>query len=108
MVDRVRAVPGVRSLVITPTLVMADQDGQALVAFPAATADAAALAEVDRLPVVEGSLADLGPDSIVLSRTWPGSPRTGQQVPVWLADGTPGPCGSPPSSAPAPRRSRPG
>ncbi|MEU1510071.1 FtsX-like permease family protein [Kitasatospora sp. NPDC005748] len=89
VVDRVRAVPGVRSLVITPTLVMADQDGQALVAFPAATADAAALAEVDRLPVVEGSLADLGPDSIVLSRTWPGSPRTGQQVPVWLADGTP-------------------
>ncbi|MGW1196647.1 FtsX-like permease family protein [Streptomyces sp. NPDC002536] len=89
VVDRVRAVPGVQSLVITPTLVMADQDGQALVSFSAAAVDAAALAGVDRLPVVSGSLAGLGPDSIVLSRTWPGSPRAGQQVSVLLADGTP-------------------
>ncbi|MFI9721490.1 FtsX-like permease family protein [Streptomyces sp. NPDC052396] len=88
VVDRVRAVPGARALVITPTSVMADQDGEA-VPFRAATADATALAAVDRLPVVAGSLTGLGPDSIVLSRTWPGSPRAGQRVPVRLADGTP-------------------
>jgi putative ABC transport system permease protein len=89
VVDRVRAVPGVQSVVITPTSVMADLDGVSLVSYSAATADATALAEVDRLPVVSGSLADLGPESIVLSRTWPGSPQAGQQVSVWLADGTP-------------------
>ncbi|MFF7991577.1 FtsX-like permease family protein [Kitasatospora xanthocidica] len=89
VVDRVRAVPGVQALAITPTSVMADLDGDALVAFRAAAADPAALAAVDRLPVVAGSVADLGPDSIVLSRTWPGAPRVGQVVPVRLADGTP-------------------
>ncbi|MGW2376226.1 FtsX-like permease family protein [Kitasatospora sp. NPDC001683] len=90
VVERVRSVPGVQSLLITPTSVMAPvADGQALVAFRAATADPTALAEVDRLPVVAGSLADLGPDSIVLSRTWPGSPAVGGRVSVRLADGTP-------------------
>ncbi|MFE5585354.1 FtsX-like permease family protein [Kitasatospora sp. NPDC056531] len=90
VVDRVRSVPGVRALVITPTSLMAvDPTGQALVSFSAAEADPAALAEVDRLPVVAGSLADLGPGSVVLSRTWPGSPRVGQQVSVRLADGAP-------------------
>ncbi|MET8625289.1 FtsX-like permease family protein [Kitasatospora sp. NPDC004669] len=88
--ERVRAVPGVQALVITPTSVMATvADGRALVPFRAATADPTALAAVDRLPVVAGSLADLGPDSIVLSRTWPGSPAVGGQVSVRLADGTP-------------------
>lgn len=89
VVDRVRAVPGVQALVITPTSVMAEQDGESLVPFRAAAADPAALAAVDRLPVVAGSVADLGPDTIVLSRTWPGSPAVGQRVPVRLADGTP-------------------
>ncbi|MBD0693183.1 FtsX-like permease family protein, partial [Streptomyces sp. CBMA123] len=90
VVDRVRAVPGVRALVITPTSLMAvDPTGQALVPLSAATADPAALAEVDRLPVVAGSLADLGPGSVALSRTWPGSPRVGGRVSVRLADGTP-------------------
>ncbi|MFD8085944.1 FtsX-like permease family protein, partial [Kitasatospora sp. NPDC059722] len=89
VVDRVRAVPGVQALVITPTSVMAEQNGESLVPFRAAAADPAALAAVDRLPVVAGSVADLGPDTIVLSRTWPGSPAVGQRVPVRLADGTP-------------------
>ncbi|WP_369182986.1 FtsX-like permease family protein [Streptomyces sp. Y1] len=90
VVDRVRAVPGVRALVTTPTAVLAaDVTGQSLVPFRAAAADPAALAEVDRLPVVAGSLADLRPGSVVLSRTWPGSPQVGQQVDVRLADGTP-------------------
>ncbi|MEU4583378.1 FtsX-like permease family protein [Kitasatospora aureofaciens] len=90
VVDRVRSVPGVRALVIIPTSLMTvDPTGQALVPLSAATADPAALAEVDRLPVVAGSLADLGPGSVALSRTWPGSPRVGGQVSVRLADGTP-------------------
>ncbi|MFF2079864.1 FtsX-like permease family protein [Kitasatospora sp. NPDC058162] len=88
--DRVRAVPGVEAAVITPTSLMAPvSDGQALVPFRAAVADPAALAAVDRLPVVAGSLADLGPGSVALSRTWPGSPAVGSQVSVRLADGTP-------------------
>ncbi|MFF4816059.1 ABC transporter permease [Kitasatospora sp. NPDC001309] len=88
--DRVRAVPGVRAAVITPTSLMAAvDDGQALVPFRAATADPAALAAVDRLPVVAGSLADLGPGAVVLSRTWPGSPAVGARIAVRLADGTP-------------------
>ncbi|MFI6157010.1 FtsX-like permease family protein [Kitasatospora sp. NPDC051170] len=90
VVDRVSAVPGVRAVAVTPTALMADtDDGAALVPFRAATADPAALAEVDRLPLVAGSLADLRPGSVVLSRTWPGSPRVGDQIPVLLADGTP-------------------
>ncbi|WP_031065555.1 ABC transporter permease [Streptomyces sp. NRRL WC-3742] len=90
VVDRVGAVPGVRAVAVTPTALMAGvDDGEALVPFRAATADPAALAEVDRLPLVAGSLADLRPGSVVLSRTWPGSPRVGDQVPVLLADGTP-------------------
>ncbi|MEV7602717.1 FtsX-like permease family protein [Kitasatospora sp. NPDC089797] len=90
VVERVRAVPGVRALVITPTSLLAvDPTGQALVPLGAAAADPAALAEVDRLPVVAGSLADLGPGSVVLSRTWPGAPRVGGTVAVRLADGTP-------------------
>ncbi|MFJ9442842.1 FtsX-like permease family protein [Kitasatospora sp. NPDC101235] len=90
VVDRVRSVPGVRALVITPTSLMAvDPTGQVLVTYSAAVADPTALAEVDHLPVVAGSLTDLGPGSVVLSRTWSGSPRVGQQVSVRLADGTP-------------------
>ncbi|MEE1786170.1 FtsX-like permease family protein [Streptomyces sp. SP17BM10] len=89
VVDRVRAVPGVQALVITPTSVMAEQDGESLAPFRAAAADPAALAAVDRLPVTAGSVADLGPETIVLCRTWPGSPAVGQRVAVRLADGTP-------------------
>ncbi|MFJ9697072.1 ABC transporter permease [Kitasatospora sp. NPDC101183] len=90
VVDRVGAVPGVRAVATTPTSLMAPVvDGQALAPFRAASADPAALAEVDRLPVVAGSLTDLRPGSVVLSRTWPGSPQVGQQVSVLLADGTP-------------------
>jgi putative ABC transport system permease protein len=39
--------------------------------------------------VTAGSVADLGPGTIVVDRNWPGNPSVGSRVRVWLADGTP-------------------
>jgi putative ABC transport system permease protein len=88
-VRTVQAVPGVRTLVLTPTQVFAVQDGAALVNSPAAGADPGALAGLGGLAVTAGSAAALAPGTIVLDQNWPGHPNVGTRVRVWLADGTP-------------------
>jgi putative ABC transport system permease protein len=85
----IQAVPGARTLALTPTQVFADLDGVAVVNYPAATAAPDALAALGGLVVTAGSVANLGPGTIVLDRDWPGNPGVGSRVRVWLADGTP-------------------
>ena len=94
LVRRVESVPGTASLAVTPTTVFTEEndgDGRDTFVAPqqAAAVDPAILAAMSRLPVSSGSLADLGPGGIVIDSTWPGSPKVGQNVSVWLADGTP-------------------
>ncbi|MGD0561145.1 MAG: FtsX-like permease family protein [Streptosporangiaceae bacterium] len=84
----IQAVPGVRTLALTPTQVFADQGGTAVVNYPAATADPDALAALGGLAVTAGSVTNLGPGTIVLDRDWPGNPSVGSRIRVWLADGT--------------------
>ncbi|MER7756216.1 ABC transporter permease [Kitasatospora sp. NPDC097643] len=88
VVDRLRAVPGATVLAETPTTLYAVEDGAIVLGRTVMTADPAALRAVARLPLTSGSLDDLGPGAVVLSAEWPGSPKAGQSVPVWLADGT--------------------
>lgn len=88
-VRSIQAVPGARTLALTPTQVFADLDGVAVVNYPAATAAPDALAALGGLTVTAGSVANLGPGTIVLDRDWPGNPGVGSRVRVWLADGTP-------------------
>ncbi|MET8540658.1 ABC transporter permease, partial [Kitasatospora sp. NPDC004799] len=88
-VERVRAVPGTTTMVTTPTTVFAARDLEAAVARPGVAVDSAALASLAEVRLASGTLADLGPDAIVVGSQWPGSPRTGDRLPVWLADGTP-------------------
>ncbi|MFE0175724.1 FtsX-like permease family protein [Streptomyces sp. NPDC059002] len=89
VVRRVRSVPGTTTLVTTPTTVLAARGPRPAVARNAAAVDPAALATVAALKVDSGSLTDLGPDSVVVSASWPGSPATGDRIKLWLADGTP-------------------
>jgi putative ABC transport system permease protein len=88
-VSKIQAVPGVRTLALTPTQVFADQSDATLVNYPAATAAPSALAALGGLAVTAGSVAGLRPGTIVLDEDWPGNPRVGSRVQVWLADGTP-------------------
>ncbi|MBV6699822.1 ABC transporter permease [Kitasatospora aureofaciens] len=88
-VDRIRAVPGTTVLTETPSTLVAVQDRAVALGLTVMAADPAQLRAVGRLPLISGSLDDLGPDSAVLSQEWPGSPKTGQSVQVRLADGTP-------------------
>lgn len=89
LVDRVRAVPGTTALVTTPTTVFASRPLKPALARHAAAVDSSALGSVSGLRVSTGTLNGLGPDSIVVSDAWPGSPHTGDRIKVWLADGTP-------------------
>jgi putative ABC transport system permease protein len=91
LVRRIRSVPDTTSLVEIPTDVYTEQDaggGEAITVGQSASAvDPAALTAVSALPVASGSLAALSPDSIVIGSSWPGSPKAGQTVSVWLSDG---------------------
>ncbi|MCT4354566.1 FtsX-like permease family protein [Streptomyces sp. Je 1-79] len=81
-----RPVPGASATATTSVFV---RDGDAaLVKYGArAVSDPAAFAELARLPVVAGDLADLDDRSIVVNEEW--ERRTvGEQVDVWLADGS--------------------
>jgi len=88
-VRRIQAVPGVRTLALTPAQVFANLGGAALVNYPVATAAPGQLAALGGLAVTGGSAGRLGPGTIVLDRDWPGNPAVGSRVRVWLADGTP-------------------
>ncbi|MEU5993841.1 FtsX-like permease family protein [Spirillospora sp. NPDC047418] len=86
VVDRVAAVPGVDTVVRTPTTLYALEDGDALVKYPAQAVTPQALARVADLPVVAGDPARLTDGTIIVSREWNREP--GDRIDVWLADGT--------------------
>lgn len=88
VVQRVRSLTGITPLVTTPTTVFASRPLKPALARHAAAINSTALGAVAGLRVSSGSLSNLGPDSIVVSDVWPGSPKTGQRIKVWLADGT--------------------
>ncbi|MFD9339400.1 ABC transporter permease [Streptomyces sp. NPDC060028] len=63
------------------------EEGFVKVPTQATAADPAALAEVSRLPVVAGSVADLDDGGIIVTQEWR-QHAVGDSVPLWLADGT--------------------
>ncbi|WP_405768298.1 ABC transporter permease [Streptomyces sp. NBC_00080] len=86
--EKLRQVPGTIVSAGSATTVFTLEDGVALVKSEARAADPALLATTVRLPVTAGRLTDLDDGSIVVTEEW-ARHRVGQQVRVWLADGTP-------------------
>ncbi|WP_405629039.1 ABC transporter permease [Streptomyces sp. NBC_00016] len=86
--ERLRQVPGTVVSASSATTVFTLEDGVALVKSEARAADPALLATTVRLPVTAGRLTDLDDGSIVVTEEW-ARHRVGQQVRVWLGDGTP-------------------
>ncbi|MGW1783482.1 FtsX-like permease family protein [Streptomyces sp. NPDC002143] len=87
-VERLRQLPDTIVSAVSSTTVYTVEDGVALVKSQARAADPALLAATAALPVTAGRLTDLDDDSIVVTEEW-AHHRVGQQVRVWLGDGTP-------------------
>ncbi|MEV1061793.1 ABC transporter permease [Streptomyces sp. NPDC050263] len=87
-VEQLRQLPDTIVSAVSSTTVYTLEDGVALVKSEARAADPARLADTVRLPVKAGRLTDLDDDSIVVTEEW-AHHRVGQQVRVWLGDGTP-------------------
>ena len=83
--ERVRAIPGVDVIAALPTMVYAKDDAR-LAEYEALVVDPSAVAGTLTLPVLEGSVADLRDDSIVVGDDW--GVDLGQHVAVSFADGT--------------------
>ncbi|WP_392671442.1 FtsX-like permease family protein [Streptomyces sp. LN785] len=85
----VRPVPGATLSASASTAVFVREEGTALIRSQArAVDDAAALAAVERLPVVAGDIRDLDDRSIVVNEEWE-QHTVGATVRVWLGDGRP-------------------
>lgn len=80
-------IPGARALAVADTGLTVLEEGFVKVPTEASAVDPAALAEVSRLPVVAGSVADLDDGGIIVTEEW-WQHRVGEVVPLWLADGT--------------------
>jgi putative ABC transport system permease protein len=83
--ERVRAIPGVDVVSALPTMVYAKDDDR-LAEYEALIVDPSAVAGTLKLPVEEGSVADLSDDTIVVTDDW--GVDLGQSVEVTFADGT--------------------
>ncbi|MFE9563184.1 FtsX-like permease family protein [Streptomyces sp. NPDC006487] len=80
-------VPEASALSVADTRLTVLEEGFVKVPTEAFAVDPAALAEVSRLPVVAGSVADLDDGGIIVTQEW-WQHRVGDSVPLWLADGT--------------------
>lgn len=80
-------IPGVSALAVADTELTVLEEGFVKVRTEASAVDPAELAEVSRLPVVAGSVADLDDGGIIVTEEW-WQHRVGDSVPMWLADGT--------------------
>ncbi|MFE4262681.1 FtsX-like permease family protein [Streptomyces sp. NPDC056883] len=80
-------VPAARVLAVADTRLTVLEEGFVKVPTEASAVDPAALAEVSRLPVVAGSVADLDDGGIIVTEEW-WQHRVGDSVPLWRADGT--------------------
>ncbi|WP_258050018.1 FtsX-like permease family protein [Streptomyces finlayi] len=83
---RAQNIPGVVTSASRSGAVTVLEGGTALIRSEARAVDPAALAQVARLPVVSGRIADLDDDSIVVNQEWE-TRAVGQRVSVWLGDG---------------------
>ncbi len=85
---RLRTLPGVAEVSATaPTAVYVLEEDVALIRSEARTADPARLAATADLPVTSGRVTDLDDDSIIVNEEWERH-TVGEQVTVWLGDGT--------------------
>jgi putative ABC transport system permease protein len=84
LIDRLRSLPGVDVSASYPTALYEVEDGVALLERQAHAVDPGAL---DGLPVLDGSLADLRDDTVVVDTEW--NRRVGDTVRVWRGDGSP-------------------
>ncbi|MET7937506.1 ABC transporter permease [Streptomyces sp. NPDC005322] len=85
-VARVERVPGTIAAPLAPTAVSTMEDGVALVQDQALAVEAAALAAVEKPPVVSGRVTDLDDRSIIVNEGW-ARHTVGETVGVWLGDG---------------------
>ncbi|MFD9353472.1 ABC transporter permease [Streptomyces sp. NPDC060031] len=85
--DRLAVPGGAVALSLSDTRLTVLEEGFVKVPTQATAADPAALAEVSRLPVVAGSVADLDDGGIIVTEEW-WQHAVGDSVPLWLADGT--------------------
>lgn len=83
----IAGVPARNALAVADTRLTVLEEGFVKVPTEASAVDPAALAEVSRLPVVAGSVADLDDGGIIVTEEW-WQHRVGDSVPLWLADGT--------------------
>lgn len=83
----ISGVPAARVLAVADTRLTVLEEGFVKVPTEASAVDPAALAEVSRLPVVAGSVADLDDGGIIVTEEW-WQHRVGDSVPLWRADGT--------------------
>jgi putative ABC transport system permease protein len=84
VLDRIRAVPGADVAVTHESALYDLDEGTTLVRRGARTVDPGAL---PALPVVDGSLARLADDTVVVDQEW--GRAAGDEVHVWRADGSP-------------------
>ncbi|MFF1412276.1 FtsX-like permease family protein [Streptomyces sp. NPDC058289] len=83
----IAGVPAASVLAVADTRLTVLEEGFVKVPTEASAVDPAALAEVSRLPVVAGSVADLDDGGIIVTEEW-WQHRVGDSVPLWRADGT--------------------
>ncbi|MCX5296081.1 FtsX-like permease family protein [Streptomyces sp. NBC_00193] len=83
----IAGVPAGSVLAVADTRLTVLEEGFVKVPTEASAVDPAALAEVSRLPVVAGSVADLDDGGIIVTEEW-WQHRVGDSVPLWRADGT--------------------
>lgn len=84
--EQVAQVPGVEATPVTSEDIYGPMPDSVLVEYTAQIVDAASLADDFDLQVVSGSLSGLNDNSVVVDQEW--GVRTGQQVDLYLADGT--------------------
>lgn len=85
VIEKVRAIPGTRSVVSAPTTVYTVPPGSGgLVVFSAQVVDGTDLLN---LPVLSGRAGDLDGSSVIVDETW--NRGVGERVRLWLADGRP-------------------
>ncbi|MCX4780790.1 FtsX-like permease family protein [Streptomyces sp. NBC_01264] len=83
----ITGVPATGVLAVADTRLTVLEEGFVKVPTEAFAVDPAALADVSRLSVVAGSVADLDDGGIVVTEEW-WQHRVGDSVPLWRADGT--------------------
>ncbi|MFC5184193.1 ABC transporter permease [Actinomadura harenae] len=86
VLNRVRSVPGAVAVPVGRTSVFTVGEGGVPRRFDGRIVRAGDLGRTERLEVVDGTIANLGDDALVVDKEW--EKRPGDRVDVWLGDGT--------------------